>query len=179
MSRESLKAIADTGLSMSREEFVQKFPEPFMVVESAESSGPAPNQRAFKTMIGGVNAAQKANPLDDKHKHVYRLQKSDRNRFGAMITVGRADNNDLILEHLSVSKFHAYFTSDPKRTSFSVNDADSKFGTFVDNKKLPPNIARELTSGDTVTFGKGPKLTFYLASDFYDYLKLLRGLRKI
>ena len=39
------------------------------------------------------------------------------NPFGAGVTMGRAEHNDLIFPHASVSRFHAYFTPDPTQIS--------------------------------------------------------------
>jgi hypothetical protein len=159
------------GLSadIDRAEFGRRYPFPFLVSEGNVS---APAQRAFKTMVGAGSVPS----LDEKQPRVWPVVKSERNRFPNMITVGRADNNDVVLEPLSVSKFHAYFALDPKTNEYTIMDAESKFGTFVADKRLPVSTARVLACGEVIQFGKEVKVTFYTSEEFFDYLKLLKGL---
>jgi hypothetical protein len=154
-----------------REEFARRYPFAFLV---SEGSVGAPAQRAFKTMVGNVSSGQ--SPASDKPPRVWAVVKSERNRFPHMITMGRADNNDIVLEPLSVSKFHAYFALDAKKNEYSITDAESKFGTFVADKKLHPSSPHPLASGDVVQIGKEARLTFYRSEEFYEYVKILKGM---
>ena len=54
------------------------------------------------------------------------------NAFTGMITVGRADNNDLVISDGTVSKFHAYFRRLGQR--WTITDANSRNGTMVDGQ---------------------------------------------
>ncbi|MBX3470992.1 MAG: FHA domain-containing protein [Planctomycetes bacterium] len=49
--------------------------------------------------------------------------------FPAMITLGRAANNDIVLASPSVSAFHAYLAREGE--GWVVRDADSSHGTYV------------------------------------------------
>ena len=59
--------------------------------------------------------------------------------FPSMITVGRTDNNDLVVPDEQVSKFHAFFRLVGDRVELS--DAGSRNGTFVGSRKLAPRGA--------------------------------------
>src|SRR5579883_107672 len=63
------------------------------------------------------------------------LEKTDRNPFAHMITVGRAMNNDVVLADSTVSKVHAYFTRTPG--GWMLTDQHSTNGTYVEGKQLP------------------------------------------
>ena len=54
--------------------------------------------------------------------------------FPSMITVGRTDNNDLVVPDEQVSKFHAFFRLVGDRVELS--DAGSRNGTFVAGRRL-------------------------------------------
>ncbi|MCU1282296.1 MAG: serine/threonine protein kinase with domain [bacterium] len=54
--------------------------------------------------------------------------------FPSMMTVGRTDNNDLVVPDEQVSKFHAFFRLVGDRVELS--DAGSRNGTFVAGRRL-------------------------------------------
>jgi hypothetical protein len=83
---------------------------------------------------------------------VHLLRKTDRNPFAGMITVGRAPNNDVVVAHTSVSKFHAYFR--PKRGhELSIFDVGSTNGTHVDGRAVPLDGA-PLSTLNRITIGE-------------------------
>ncbi len=55
------------------------------------------------------------------------------------VSVGRAMNNDIVLRHASISKFHAWLEAD-EGGQFYVSDAGSRNCTFVDGVKLAPKV---------------------------------------
>jgi hypothetical protein len=59
--------------------------------------------------------------------------------FPSMITVGRTENNDLVIADEQVSKFHAFFRIVGDRVELS--DAGSRNGTFVGSRRLEPRGA--------------------------------------
>jgi pSer/pThr/pTyr-binding forkhead associated (FHA) protein len=68
------------------------------------------------------------------------------------ISVGRAHNNDIVLRHSSVSKFHAWLECDEGRV-FYVGDAKSKNGTKVNGEAVAGELHR-LAAGDEIRFGQ-------------------------
>lgn len=73
------------------------------------------------------------------------------------IGVGRARNQDVVLRHGSVSKYHAWFQVEVDGTVL-VADAGSTNGTKVDGKALAPKQLTEVRPGTPITFGKVPVL---------------------
>jgi hypothetical protein len=71
---------------------------------------------------------------------------------GRRINVGRATDNDLHLNHTSVSKIHASLRMDNLGT-LSVADTGSTNGTHINGQRIPYGEARPLSEGDLVAFG--------------------------
>jgi len=72
--------------------------------------------------------------------------------FPSMITVGRTDNNDLVVPDEQVSKFHAFFRLVGDRVELS--DAGSRNGTFVAGKRLEARgAASAVGGGERFAFG--------------------------
>lgn len=66
-------------------------------------------------------------------------------------TVGRTPENDIHLDDPQVSRRHAEITWDGVRCT--VADLGSSNGTFVNNRRLTPNLPESICPGDRVVFG--------------------------
>jgi len=73
------------------------------------------------------------------------------NAFPFGVTIGHAENNDVVLRHPQVSRFHAYVQQANHRRY--LVDADSKNGTWVDGRRLGASRPAELPSFATLRFG--------------------------
>jgi hypothetical protein len=71
--------------------------------------------------------------------------------FAHRISVGRARNNDIVLRHSSVSKFHAWFETGG-HGEMRVADARSSNGTLLNDDALGRELAIA-TEGDVIKFG--------------------------
>jgi len=71
---------------------------------------------------------------------------------GRRVNVGRVSDNDLHLDHGSVSKIHAALVMNREGTLL-VADTGSTNGTFINGRRLSYGEARQLVDGDVVTFG--------------------------
>lgn len=91
------------------------------------------------------------------------LWKVEKDREGAWkgrISVGRANNNDLVIRHDTVSKLHAHFHAEgadpdglgaPER--FLLADAESSNGTYVNDRRLRPLTPEPINNRDRIAFG--------------------------
>jgi hypothetical protein len=72
---------------------------------------------------------------------------------GRRMNVGRGTDNDLHLNHSSVSKVHAALKMDRDQTLL-VADTGSTNGTHINGKRIPYGEARPISEGDVVAFGE-------------------------
>ncbi len=75
------------------------------------------------------------------------------NAFAMGVTVGRIDTNDVVIDDVSVSRFHAYFQKEARTGEWNVVDAESKNGTWVGPLKLAPNERAKVHDETKVRFG--------------------------
>ena len=71
---------------------------------------------------------------------------------GRRLGVGRVADNDLQLEHPSVSKIHAALVMNREGTLL-VADTGSTNGTFINGRRISYGEARQIEDGDVVSFG--------------------------
>ena len=65
--------------------------------------------------------------------------------------VGRSSENDIYLDDVQISRRHAEMIWDGARCA--VTDLGSSNGTFVNGRRLMPNVPEALRPGDQVSFG--------------------------
>ena len=65
------------------------------------------------------------------------------------MTMGRADENDIVIDNLAVSGYHARI--DKVGNAYILTDLQSTNGTFVNDKKI---VSYKLRHKDKITIGK-------------------------
>ena len=65
------------------------------------------------------------------------------------ITIGRNDDNNIIIDSLAVSGYHARI--DKTGSDFILTDLQSTNGTFINDKKV---VSQKLSHGDNISVGK-------------------------
>lgn len=119
----------------------------------------------FKTVSGiGRPVGSPGEPL------TFEVKKQKDNAFQRGVTVGRTSNNDLVVEDPSVSRFHAWFQKDEDQ-SWSVVDAGSKNGTWIEGKRLKPKKPWPLGAKARIRFGS-VDVTFFSAQELIQMLKV-------
>ena len=93
------------------------------------------------------------------------------NAFGMGITVGRTDNNDIVIPDQSVSRFHAYFQKDAKSELWKLTDAESKNGTFINGSRLAPQEGVVVENGARLKFGD-MEVVLMAADAFFEYVRV-------
>jgi len=118
----------------SREEFVAAHVNPLLVqLNEPEGPGAEPVSHFSTLLIDRAAVFRRDEPL-----FVHPVRKNGTNPF-AMITVGRAPNNDIVLPYEEISKFHAFFVN--RGRGWLLADAQSRNGTFLRGVRLEPNAA--------------------------------------
>jgi pSer/pThr/pTyr-binding forkhead associated (FHA) protein len=116
---------------------------------------------SFETPITGTCVKQRTkSPRVEPTTRVYALVKSDRNPFRQMLTIGRASNNDIIIDSPAVSKVHAYIAI-AEDGAHSIADQRSRNGTHVDGKRLADRETVPLADGVRIQLADGVVLAYY------------------
>jgi len=103
---------------------------------------------------------------------IFPVKQTGRSPFPFFISVGRTDNNDIVIRDASLSKFHAYFKHEDGG-GFLIQDGGSSNGTFVDDIKVPKKEEGEpleIKSGARLRFGR-IELTFLELEEFRSMVK--------
>jgi FHA domain len=96
--------------------------------------------------------------------------KSTNNPFAMGVTVGRIESNDVIIEDGSVSRFHAWFQRDERTQTWTLTDAESRNGTWVDGNKLKGRERVVLKDESLLRFGD-VQMQFYLAETLKKFVE--------
>jgi hypothetical protein len=89
---------------------------------------------------------------------MFPVRKQPGSVFSLMITLGRAQNCDVVLDHRGVSKFHAYMRQ--VGAQWFLSDANSSNGTRVEGLRLPPERSHVLKPGCEITLGEAVTLQY-------------------
>lgn len=161
----SVEILFQTIAQGNLEEFLAKFPHPFLISENEELTE---ESDSFQTVTANRHtaispASSRGLRLDSKFVPVC---KKKRGKFSNMISVGRTTSNDLTFNHTSISKFHAYFIQKNEGTWF-LQDANSSNGTFVNGQRIPAEAPTPISDGMTVQFSPDTRFRFFTARGLY------------
>ena len=162
---------------VDKETFVQRHPYPFLIHRTQEQSL-APRDEYSSTLRMRKDTETKQwrvepippAPMDQ----VETLKKSQRNSVAEKILVGRTETNDLVVTHMTVSKHHAFFTTDAQGLTV-ITDTGSTNGTRLNGQELAAREARTLTDGDQLAFGDIAFL-FYGPAAFHDLMRSISAM---
>jgi len=139
---------------------------------------PTPPSRGDNTeVMGALEAARHMSRMGEAVHPDARLdwlEKSTRNPFGALITLGRARNNDIIVDHPTVSKVHVIFTR-VGREQWTVSDERSANGTFLNGVRLSAGEKRPVSDGDNLRFGPDIVGRFFEPGSVWHFGRMLKA----
>lgn len=93
---------------------------------------------------------------------VLKVHKAERaNAFSVGVSIGRVASNDVVLEDDSVSRFHAWVSPPLGRRGWQISDAESRNGTWLNDRRLSGSTPVALCDGDQLRLGKA-RLRFLL-----------------
>jgi hypothetical protein len=119
------------------------------------------------TMVASLDGALGKASGPSSSLEVFALAKKPGAPFADMITIGRTPNNDVVIRHITVSRFHSFFRQ--RDGGWTVSDAGSKNGTYLEGRRLEARKERPVASGHRVRMGD-IEATFYSASDLFNVL---------
>lgn len=161
MSELLSQLLAETPL-LTHAQFTAKYPHAFLLCESSKVSAAAPSRlQLISPVTSMVNSSRRIPELapttgslrsrPDSYT-LYPLAKTDRNPWGDRILVGRAKNNDIVLQNQSVSKVHAHFAKNGPRYTLAAYETLNP--TIINGTTLAPNgPPGELPDGASLQFG--------------------------
>lgn len=141
--------------------FRARHAHPWLVWE-ASAMADSPIVAPTLTLGGEREKPARGDPL------AFPVKKSRATSFSLGVTLGRTENNDVVLRHQQVSRFHAYVQSTPE--GMAIVDADSKNGTFVDGVRLAPSRPQKLGPSCELRFGH-LVIRYFSADAFLDHLE--------
>lgn len=140
-------ALAELAESSTRDEFVEKQPHQFLVLEQALDSV----EVQFSTQVVDPVSLKRSVSKRTANIEVLPVEKAPGNPYPDRVSVGRARNCDIVMRDPSVSKLHAHFrVGGPK---LEIVDIDSQNGTRVNGRPLAPHQPAPVSPGDTILFG--------------------------
>lgn len=150
---------------LTEADFLKQFNHPFLIqlskeVELAENPG-------FGTISGNLNRIMVESELTNC-KLIF-VTKRSTNAFSMMVTVGRAENNDIVLRNGKISKFHAYFNE--SGSDWSLTDGNSSNGTYLHNQRLTPNTRYPIPDGSDLSFSQDLSFRFVSNRGMYDRMR--------
>jgi hypothetical protein len=147
---------------LTRDAFGRAYPYPFLLRRAHQKKegedgggGDFAEQRlAFRTNVNDAGTTQDV-PTGSVRMLgalVLPIVKKPTNPYPERVSVGRALNCDVVIRDGSVSKLHGHFVPVSPREAELVDRA-SQNGTKLNGLPLAPEVAKRVTSGDTIIFG--------------------------
>ena len=124
-------------------EFLVRFRGYYLVSFQGRAADPA----SFRTSKMRIQRPSRNSTVEEIRK----IAKAPGNPYKDRISVGRAQNCDVVIRDPSVSKLHAHFRARPE--GFDLTDLESKNHTLVNGERLSPGAAGTVTDGDILQFG--------------------------
>jgi hypothetical protein len=141
----------EAAASRTQAAFAAEFPHYFLIGAQALRRPKRP-QRTMSMSVKELEQLDQAATAagGTPQRLVYPVKKTQPT-FPSMISVGRTANNDIVIEDVQMSKFHALFRL--RGETLELEDAGSQNGTRVGNDLLVKSTPREVHTGDVIWFG--------------------------
>jgi pSer/pThr/pTyr-binding forkhead associated (FHA) protein len=120
-------------------------------------------------LLDGQASQADAEPARPYLDRAASLQKPPENPFPHMISVGRSESSDVVIELRSVSELHAYFLRTEE--GWRLTDWGSAHGSHVNGVPVPARTHVDLQSGDRISFGPDFEAIFQEPRDLYEELR--------
>ncbi|MBI3724261.1 FHA domain-containing protein, partial [bacterium] len=175
--RIELADLARSTRGLSRAEFLARFHAPFLLQLNEGAGLPSTRETAhggrFQTVAiaSAIAHATKAEALPPLQGYEVR-KRPGANAFALMVTIGRAMNNDIVVPHQSVSKFHASLARGPGG-EWAITDSSSN-GTWVDGDRLVAKQPRVLHPPSCVSLARSIVLVLLSPETLWDELERMR-----
>jgi hypothetical protein len=176
----------------SPEEFLARYPFPFLVLEATRGGGGGAGDAPGAPRGGTTRVSKAAAPMGDGFVDgdvwVHRICPKDFERNEGAVTLGRDEGCDVVVAEGSISQQHARFTleveapdpdeDDDDGKRFYVTDDGSSNGTFVDGVQITAGKPALITNMASVRFGPQVKFQFFTSRGFFDFLAFFKRIKR-
>ena len=166
---------------LPKETFTARYPRPFLIAASnwshASEGSHDEDPGFFTTVEDGANMADlveiaKGRMLNPESWVFPLVKRSGTAAKSMIVTLGRAENCDVVIAAPGISKSHCYISTAIFQDSrYLLIDPGSTNGTQLNGRRLDPGHKAALSSGDRISIGDGVVLRFCLSEDFWKALK--------
>jgi len=118
--------------------------------------------------VEDLNFEQSDTPFEEAIEF---LGKSERNPFQQLITLGRASNNDIVINDPTISKVHVFFVKNPEG-QWQIIDKRSTNHTYLDGMQLNVDKKYNLYENSLISFGFKIRANFYTPQGLWSYLQM-------
>jgi hypothetical protein len=149
-------------LWLDEHQFRQRHPAPFLVWSAG---APSAIPIIAPTSVGRSEAPERprtGEPL------ILEVVKGELSAFAFGVTIGRTENNDVVVRHEAVSRFHAFIQE--REGQRLLVDCGSRNGTFLDGRRLDPNKPSPLPEVASIGLGQ-LRLEYLSAEKMQAYLR--------
>jgi len=155
----------------TKKEFVLKYNHPFLVKFSNSKDNLSKHELLFKTIVSEIKLADILNFSGSLSKidEILEVKKTDRNLFLSKIIVGRTSTQDIIIDDIKISKFHAYFQIKDGR--YYLCDPGSTNGTIIDNLKMDVSTPVIINNNNVIRFADN-SYTFFTPETAYETFRV-------
>jgi hypothetical protein len=137
--------------------------------------GPLSNIGETWDRTGTISAKQTA-ATDDPLVLLVTKAVGGSNPFAMGVTIGRVATNDIAIDDASISRFHAYLQHDERQGIWTLVDADSRNGTFLNGVRLEQKQRLVVPDGALIGFGR-VVVTFVLPASLRQMVEAERARR--
>ena len=152
-----------------REEFIQRFPHPFLARPKRMNTAYSREPADWDTAVRVFDGSEKPEEDTANRLRFVPIVRRGESPYSDFISAGRADNCDVILKDQSVSKLHGLFWVPNESNPWLISDARSVNGLFLNGERLAALEKVKLTAGDVIRFGD-VRVRFLDAGGVFDLL---------
>jgi pSer/pThr/pTyr-binding forkhead associated (FHA) protein len=141
----------DAATKLDREAFCSQLPTSVLIAALPESRESFQSDPTRMLTLDDPRTGMQANPLD-RSARVLELRSMDPKPNG-LVSIGRSEDNDIVLQDETVSAKHATFLIDPELGHPGIQDLESTNGTWINETQMTPWRLTKLRDGDALAFG--------------------------
>ena len=165
------KALQALCLQQSRADFERRHPHAWLVHGLKEEVLEEPSQH---TVLGaglgapGGSGLLGALSLQSDEITFYPLRSRPSSPSPERLSLGRSRDNDVVLQHASVSKVHAHL--EQRAGQWHLTDAESRNGTFMNFRPAPRHEGLPVRDRAIIKFGSMSCTVLLSSGELYDVL---------